>query len=37
MKRIMLNDTSHCSVAMWFSCGGTFDQYLITNLLLSLF
>jgi len=21
------NDTSLCSVSMWFGCGGTFDHY----------
>jgi len=25
------------SVATWFRCGGTFDHYFITNLLMSLF
>jgi len=33
---IMINDTSQRSVATWFRCGGTFDQYFITTLLLSL-
>jgi len=31
----MTNDTSQCSVAMWFRCGWTFD--FIRNLRLSLF
>jgi len=30
----MINDTSQRSAAMWFRCGGTFDHYFITNLLL---
>ena len=37
LKRIMINDTSQRSVAMSFRCGGKFDSYFITNLLLSLF
>ena len=31
------NDTSQCSVTIWFRCGGTFDHYFTTNSLLSLF
>jgi len=36
---IMINNrpTSQRSVATWFRCDGTFDPYVITNLLLSLF
>jgi len=32
----MINDTSQHSAATWFRCGGTSDQYFITDLLLSL-
>jgi len=28
----MINDTSQRGITMWFSCGGTFDQYFITYL-----
>jgi len=31
---IMINDTSQCNVATWIRCGGTFNHYFITNLLL---
>jgi len=34
---IVINDTSQCSVATWFWCGGKFDHSFTTNLLLSLF
>ena len=33
----MINNTLQSSVATCFSFGGTFDQYFITNLLLSVF
>jgi len=33
----MINDTSQHSAETWFMCGGTFDHYFITDLLLSLF
>jgi len=33
----VIKDTSQRSIAMRFRYGGTFDQYFITNLLLSLF
>ena len=34
---IMLNSTLQRSVATWFRCSGTFDQYFIANVLLNLF
>jgi len=36
---ILINDTSQRNrpIAIWFRCGGTFDQYFVANLLLSLF
>jgi len=34
---LMINDISQHSVASWFRCGGAFDQYCETNLLLRLF
>jgi len=30
----MINDTSQHSAETWFMCGGTFDHYFITDLLL---
>jgi len=30
----MIIDTSQRRAAMWFGCGGTFDQFFITDLLL---
>jgi len=33
----MIIDTPQRSVATRFKCGGTFDHYFITNLVLSLF
>jgi len=34
---LLINDTPQRSVATWFRCGGTFDYYFTTDLLLSLF
>jgi len=28
---IVINDTSQCSVAAWFRCGGKFGYYFATN------
>jgi len=33
---IVINDTAQRSVATWFGCGGTFDHYFATYLLLML-